>query len=66
MSDSRGVIDGFTLGGNKVSFGDDPDVRGRLGLRVGTSVQAWAGTTMEELSPSRTTCETYGARCQLV
>jgi outer membrane autotransporter protein len=47
MSDSRGVIDGFTLGGNKVSFGDDPDVRGRLGLRVGTSVQAWAGTTME-------------------
>jgi hypothetical protein len=28
MSDSRGVIDGFTLGGNKVSFGDDPDVRG--------------------------------------
>ena len=40
-------IDGFTLGGNKVSFGDDPDVRGRLGLRVGTSVQAWTGTTME-------------------
>ena len=33
-------IDGFTLGGNKVSFGDDPDVRGRLDLRVGTSVQA--------------------------
>jgi hypothetical protein len=28
MSDSQGVIDGFTLGGNKVSFGDDPDVRG--------------------------------------
>jgi autotransporter family porin len=40
-------IDGFTLGGNKVSFGDDPDVRGRLGLRVGTSLQAWTGTTME-------------------
>jgi outer membrane autotransporter protein len=40
-------IDGLTLGGNKVSFGDDPDVRGRLGLRVGTSVQAWTGTTME-------------------
>jgi len=51
MSDPRGVIDGFTLGGNKVSFGDDPDVRGRLGLRVGTSVQAWAGATMEELHP---------------
>ena len=33
-------IGGFTLGRNKVSVGDDPDVRGRLGLRVGTSVQA--------------------------
>jgi len=25
-------IDGFTLGGNEVSFGDDRDARGRLGL----------------------------------
>ncbi len=25
-------IDGFSLGGNTVSFNDDPDVRGRLGL----------------------------------
>ena len=40
-------IDGFSLGGNKVSFNDDPNVRGRLGLRVGTSMQAWTGTTME-------------------
>ena len=30
-----------------MSFGDDPDARGRLGLGVGTSVQAWAGTTVE-------------------
>ena len=40
-------INGFTQGGNKVSFNDDPNVRGRLGLRVGTSMPAWAGTTME-------------------
>jgi autotransporter family porin len=30
-----------------VSFNDDPNVRGRLGLRVGISMQAWTGTTME-------------------
>jgi autotransporter family porin len=40
-------IDGFSLGGNKVSFNDDPNVRGRLGMRVGTSMQVWTGTTME-------------------
>jgi outer membrane autotransporter protein len=40
-------IDGFTLGGNKVSFDDDANVRGRLGLRVGTTLQLWTGTTME-------------------
>jgi autotransporter family porin len=40
-------IDGFSLGGNKVSFDDDANVRGRLGLRVGTSMQVWTGTTME-------------------
>ena len=40
-------IDGFSLGGNKVSFDDDPNVRGRLGLRVGTSTQVWTGITME-------------------
>ena len=40
-------INGFTLGGNKVSFDDDPNVRGRLGLRVGTSMPVWTGTTME-------------------
>jgi outer membrane autotransporter protein len=40
-------INGFSLGGNKVSFDDDPNVRGRLGLRVGTSMPVWTGTTME-------------------
>jgi len=40
-------IDGFSLGGNTVSFNDDPNVRGRLGLRAGTTMQAWAGTMME-------------------
>jgi outer membrane autotransporter protein len=40
-------IDGFSLGGSTVSFDDDANVRGRLGLRVGTSTQAWEGTTME-------------------
>ena len=40
-------IDGFTLGGNKVSFNDDAAVQGRLGLRVGTSTQLWPGLTAE-------------------
>ena len=40
-------IDGFSLGGNTVSFDDDPNVRGRLGLRAGTTTQAWEGTMME-------------------
>lgn len=40
-------VDSFALGGNKVSFDEDPNVRGRLGLRVGTSTAVWAGTTME-------------------
>jgi outer membrane autotransporter protein len=30
-------LDNFTLAGNSVTFGDETDVRGRLGLRVGTS-----------------------------
>jgi outer membrane autotransporter protein len=40
-------IDGFTLGGNRVSFNDDAAVQGRLGLRVGTSTQLWTGITAE-------------------
>jgi outer membrane autotransporter protein len=40
-------IEGFSLGGNTVSFDDDAQLRGRLGLRVGTTMQAWSGTSME-------------------
>jgi autotransporter family porin len=40
-------IDGFSLGGKKSSFEDDPNVRGRLGLRVSTSMPVWTGVTME-------------------
>ena len=40
-------IDGFSLGGNRVSFDDDANVRGRLGLRAGTTMEAWEGTLME-------------------
>ena len=40
-------IDGFSLGGNRVSFDDDANVRGRLGLRVGTSMRLWARFIME-------------------
>ncbi len=40
-------IDGFSLGGNTISFDDDANVRGRLGLRAGTTMNAWEGTLME-------------------
>ena len=40
-------IDGFSLGGNTVSFDDDANVRGRLGLRAGTSYPVWTSTVME-------------------
>lgn len=40
-------LDGFNVGGNKVSFSDDANVRGRIGGRVGTTTQAWEGTMME-------------------
>jgi len=40
-------IDGFNVGGNKVSFSDDANVRGRIGGRVGTTTEAWKGTMME-------------------
>jgi outer membrane autotransporter protein len=40
-------IDGFSQGGNKVSFNDDPNVQGRLGLRVGTTTQLGYGITAE-------------------
>jgi len=35
------------LGGNTVSFDDDANVRGRLGLRAGTTTEAWEGTMMK-------------------
>jgi len=40
-------IDGFSLGGNTVSFDNDANVRGRLGMRGGTTMEAWTGTMME-------------------
>ena len=40
-------LDGFTSGGNTISFDDEANVRGRVGLRVGTSNQVWSGVTME-------------------
>jgi outer membrane autotransporter protein len=40
-------IDGFSVGGNTVSFDDEANVRGRLGLRAGTTMEAWQGTLME-------------------
>jgi autotransporter family porin len=40
-------IDGFSLGGNTVSFDDDANVRGRLGVRAGTTMDVWEGTLME-------------------
>jgi autotransporter family porin len=36
-------IDGFNVGGNRVSFSDDANVRGR----IGTTTQAWEGAMME-------------------
>jgi autotransporter family porin len=40
-------IDDFSLGGNSVKFDDEANVRGRLGLRVGTSREVWSGIVME-------------------
>ncbi len=40
-------LDGFSVGGNTVSFDDDANVRGRLGLRVGTSYDVTTEVKME-------------------
>jgi len=40
-------VDDFTLDGNAVNFNDDENVRGRVGLRLGTSTDIWQGTTFE-------------------
>jgi outer membrane autotransporter protein len=40
-------IDDFSFAGNSVKFDDEANVRGRLGLRVGTSREVWSGIVME-------------------
>jgi outer membrane autotransporter protein len=40
-------IDNFATGGNRIAFDDDANVRGRLGLRGGTSYAVFSGITME-------------------
>ena len=49
-------IDGFSLGDNTVSFDDDANVRGRLGLRAGTTTEVREGTLMEPF----VTCSLWG------
>jgi len=40
-------VDAISKLSGEEPFNDDPNVRGRLGLRAGTTMQAWAGTLME-------------------
>lgn len=40
-------IASFTQAENDVEFGDDVNVRGRLGLRIGTTLTPWTGVKME-------------------
>jgi len=40
-------VDDFSLNGNAIDFKDDENVRGRVGLRIGTSSDIWQGTTFE-------------------
>jgi outer membrane autotransporter protein len=40
-------MDDYALGGNRVTFDDEANVRGRLGLRVGTSREVWPSIVME-------------------
>jgi len=40
-------VEDFTVGGNKAVLHDESVVRGRLGLRLGTSTEVWTGTLME-------------------
>jgi len=40
-------IDDFSFAGNSVKFDDEANVRGRLGLRVGTNREVWSGIVME-------------------
>jgi hypothetical protein len=40
-------LDNLTVSGNQVRFDEGTNVRGRLGLRVGTSGEVWRGIRME-------------------
>jgi autotransporter family porin len=40
-------VEDFTVGGNKAILHDESVIRGRLGLRLGTSTEVWSGTLME-------------------
>jgi outer membrane autotransporter protein len=40
-------LDDFSYVGNSVKFNDEADVKGRLGLRVGTSRELWRAIVME-------------------
>jgi outer membrane autotransporter protein len=40
-------VEGFTKDGNTVEFEDETNIRGRLGMRLGTSMAAWDGATFE-------------------
>jgi autotransporter family porin len=40
-------VEDFVIGGNKVVLHDESVIRGRLGLRLGTSSEVWTGTLME-------------------
>lgn len=40
-------LDDFIVDGNAVDFDENENVRGRVGLRMGTSSEVWGGTTME-------------------
>jgi autotransporter family porin len=46
-------LEDFKVAPNHVDFDSDPNVRGRLGLRLSTTLSAWTGTTME---PSSAAC----------
>jgi outer membrane autotransporter protein len=47
LAASWSQVEDFVLDGNVVNLGGDDDVRGRLGLRLGTSSNIWNGTTFE-------------------
>lgn len=44
---AQNELDDFTIDGNLVDFDNETNVRGRLGLRIGTSYEPWEGTLFE-------------------